>query len=206
MKRKWLLSLAVVGLLFTSCADTKQKEAEEAAIAERAEMEAEALRLAEEEAKLRAEFDNNTIVALAAKNENFTTLVAALKAGGLVEALSSEGPFTVFAPSNEAFAALPKGALDDLLKEENVSTLESVLTYHVIPGEVNAEAVLKAIEENNNAFAVKTIQGEELTLSLKGEDVIVTDAKGGKSKVTIADIEASNGVIHAIDKVIMPKG
>ena len=146
-----------------------------------------------------------TIVDVAVGNENFTTLVAAVKAAGLVETLSSEGPFTVFAPTNDAFAKLPAGTVDNLLKPENLETLKSVLTYHVVPGKFEAAAVIEAINKNNGKFTVETVQGGKIDLSLKDGKVMLTDATGKSSTVVMPDVAASNGVIHAIDSVVMTK-
>lgn len=148
--------------------------------------------------------DAKDIVAVASGNDDFKTLVAAVKAAGLVETLQGKGPFTVFAPTNAAFDKLPKGTVDDLLKEENKDKLKAILTYHVVPGKLDAKAVADAIKKGNGKAPVKTVQGEELTASLDGEKVIITDAKGGKSTVAKADVMASNGVIHVLDTVIMP--
>lgn len=147
---------------------------------------------------------DKTIVSIAAGNENFTTLVAAVKAAGLVETLNSKGPFTVFAPVNDAFAKLPEGTVATLLKPENKATLTAVLTYHVVAGKVMAADVVKAIKANNGAFKITTVQGGVLTASLKGANVILTDAKGNTSTIVMTDVDASNGVIHAIDTVVMP--
>jgi uncharacterized surface protein with fasciclin (FAS1) repeats len=147
---------------------------------------------------------DKTIVEVAAGNENFTTLVAAVKAAGLVETLNSAGPFTVFAPTNDAFAKLPEGTIPTLLKPENKGLLTSILTYHVVAGEFKAADVVKAIQANSGSFVVKTVQGGTLTATLEGGNVILTDTKGNKAKVIIADVATSNGVIHAIDSVVMP--
>ena len=147
---------------------------------------------------------DKTIVAIAAGNENFTTLVAAVKAAGLVETLNSEGPFTVFAPVNDAFAKLPEGTVASLLKEENKATLTSILTYHVVSGKFMAADVVKAIKINSGEFKITTVEGGLLTASLSDANVILTDSKGNKSTVVIADVNASNGVVHAIDTVVMP--
>ena len=146
-----------------------------------------------------------TIVDVAIGNENFTTLVAAVKAAGLVETLSSEGPFTVFAPTNAAFDKLPAGTVDNLLKPENLEKLKSVLTYHVVAGKFEAAAVIDAINQNKGKFTVTTVQGGKIDLSLKDGNVVLTDANGKTSTVAMADVAASNGVIHAIDSVVMPK-
>ncbi|MCF0063935.1 fasciclin domain-containing protein [Dyadobacter chenwenxiniae] len=149
-------------------------------------------------------YPNKNIIENAVNSKDHTTLVAAVKAAGLVETLSGTGPFTVFAPVNSAFAALPAGTVDNLLKPENKATLTSVLTYHVIPGKVDSKSVAKMIKDGNGKAMAKTAQGAELTFSMDGKDLIVTDAKGNKGKVTIADVYQSNGVIHVIDKVLMP--
>ncbi|MDH3322182.1 MAG: fasciclin domain-containing protein [Flavobacteriaceae bacterium] len=145
-----------------------------------------------------------TIVGVAAANENFSTLVAALKAADLVDALNGDGPFTVFAPVNAAFDKLPDGTVDGLLKPESKKTLTAILTYHVVAGKFMAADVVKAINDNNGKFSIPTLQGGTLTASLSGGNVILTDSKGNTSKIIITDVNASNGVIHAIDTVVMP--
>lgn len=148
---------------------------------------------------------SETIVGVAAGNDNFSTLVTAVKTAGLVETLNSEGPFTVFAPTNDAFAKLPDGTVSSLLMPASKTDLTGILTYHVVAGKFEAAAVIDAIKANNGAFKVKTVQGNEIVLSLEDGKVMLTDAKGGTSTVVIADVAASNGVIHAIDTVVMPK-
>ncbi len=145
------------------------------------------------------------IVGVAAENEVFTTLVAAVKAADLVNTLSGTGPFTVFAPTNDAFGKLPDGTVETLLKPENKSSLTGILTYHVVAGKYMAADVVKAIQENNNSFVIETVQGSPLTLSLKDGKVILVDQNGNSSTVTATDVKASNGVIHVIDTVVMPK-
>ena len=205
---KLFMSVAVVGMLFTACNDAEKKEAE--AKAEQEKMEMEAKLKAEEEAKMaeaeRMEAQKNSIASIAMGNENFSTLVVALKSADLAQTFMEEGEYTVFAPTNDAFAAVPKSTMDMLLKTENKATLQNLLKYHVVSGEWKADAVVKAIKDNNNAYNVTTLAGENIVLSLDGENVMVKDAKGNKAKVVMADVDASNGVIHAIDKVIMPKG
>ena len=147
---------------------------------------------------------SENIVSVAAGNENFSTLVTAVKTAGLVETLSSEGPFTVFAPTNDAFAKLADGTVSSLLMPASKADLTGILTYHVVAGKFEAAAVIEAINANKGMFKVKTVQGDEIVLSLKDGRVILTDAKGGMSTVVIADVAASNGVIHAIDTVVMP--
>ena len=145
------------------------------------------------------------IVGVAASNKNFSTLVAAVKAAGLVETLNGDGPFTVFAPVNAAFDKLPEGTVAGLLKPESKATLTAILTYHVVAGKFMAADVVKAINDNNGKFSIPTIQGSILTATIRVENVILTDAKGNESKIIITDVAASNGVIHAIDSVVMPK-
>jgi len=203
-----VLSLALMGFLFTSCNDDKKKE-EEAAKQEQMKMdqENEAMMKAEEEAKMKqAEFENNTIAIMAMNNANYSTLFTALKTAELADTFMEEGEYTVFAPTNEAFSKVPKATMDNLMKPENKEKLQNLLKYHVVSGEWNAEAVMKAIKENNNAYQVTTLEGEKLTLSIKGDKVMVKDAKGNMATVADADMDASNGIIHGIDKVLMPKG
>jgi uncharacterized surface protein with fasciclin (FAS1) repeats len=149
-------------------------------------------------------YPTKDIIDNAVNSKDHTTLVAAVKAAGLVETLKGAGPFTVFAPVNDAFAALPAGTVDTLLKPENKGTLTAVLTYHVVAGRVGAKDVLKAIKAGKGKFVAKTVQGGELTFTTKGGKVMMTDAKGGTATVTIADVNQSNGVIHVIDKVLLP--
>jgi uncharacterized surface protein with fasciclin (FAS1) repeats len=149
-------------------------------------------------------FPSKNIVENAVNSADHTTLVAAVKAAGLVDALSGEGPFTVFAPVNEAFAALPEGTVETLLKPENKDTLTKVLTYHVVPGKMGASDVMAAIKAGGGKAEVVTLAGDKLTLALAGEKVTVTDAKGGVANVTIADVFQSNGVIHVVDAVLLP--
>jgi uncharacterized surface protein with fasciclin (FAS1) repeats len=145
-----------------------------------------------------------TIVGVAVANENFTTLVATVKAAGLVETLSGSGPFTVFAPLNSAFEKLPAGTVEGLLKPESKDALTSILTYHVVAGKFMAADVVKAIGDHNGSFSIPTVQGGTLTATIVDGSVILTDAKGNASKVVLTDVTASNGVIHAIDTVVMP--
>ena len=149
--------------------------------------------------------EEKTIVGVAAGNDSFTTLVAAVKAAGLVDVLNGNGPFTVFAPVNGAFDKLPKGTVATLLKPENKKLLTAILTYHVVAGKFDAKAVIGAIKANNGKFTVTTVQGGKLTASLNNGKVILTDVKGNTSTVVITDVKASNGIVHAIDSVVMPK-
>jgi uncharacterized surface protein with fasciclin (FAS1) repeats len=152
-----------------------------------------------------AMYPTKNIVENAVNSKDHTTLVAAVKAAGLVETLSSAGPFTVFAPTNAAFKKLPAGTVDNLLKPESKDALTGVLTYHVISGKISASDVVAAIKKGGGKFVAKTVAGSELTFSLKGKKVQITDASGGKAFVTIADVNQSNGVIHVIDGVLLPK-
>ena len=145
------------------------------------------------------------IIDNAVNSKDHTTLVAAVKAAGLVETLKGVGPFTVFAPTNEAFDKLPKGTVDKLLKPESKKALTGILTYHVVAGKMDAAAIAKGIEDGKGKFAMKTVAGGTLTATMEGKDVIITDEKGGKSKITIANVMQSNGVIHVVDSVLMPK-
>jgi uncharacterized surface protein with fasciclin (FAS1) repeats len=150
-------------------------------------------------------FPARNIIQNAVNSKDHTTLVAAVKAAGLVDTLQSEGPFTVFAPTNDAFAALPAGTVDGLLKPEAKATLTKVLTCHVVGAKAMSDAVMKMVKDDGGAHEVKTVGGCELTLKLAGDMVTVTDEGGGVANVTIADVEQSNGVIHVIDKVLLPK-
>ncbi len=145
-----------------------------------------------------------TIVGVAASNEDFSTLVAAVTAADLVETLNSKGPFTVFAPTNDAFAKLPEGTVESLLEAKNKATLSSILTYHVVAGKFMAEDVVKAIKDNDGKFVITTVNGEKLTAHMMDGKVMLKDAKGNNSTIILTDVAASNGVIHAIDSVVMP--
>ena len=146
----------------------------------------------------------NNIVENAVNSADHTTLVAAVQAAGLVETLSSEGPFTVFAPVNAAFEALPEGTVEGLLAPEAKDQLTAVLTYHVIAGDIHSGDLVQMINDNGGEYSAATVQGGELTFSLDGDMVKITDANGGMATVTIADVDQSNGVIHVIDAVLLP--
>ena len=145
------------------------------------------------------------IIDNAVNSKDHTTLVAAVKAAGLVDTLKSAGPFTVFAPTNAAFVALPAGTVDTLLKPENKGMLTGILTYHVVAGKMDAAALTKAIADGKGSAMLKTVAGGTLTAKAAGGKVMVTDEKGGSATVTIADVYQSNGVIHVVDKVLLPK-
>lgn len=150
-------------------------------------------------------FATKDIIDNAVNSKDHTTLVAAVKAAGLVETLKGPGPFTVFAPTNAAFAALPAGTVDTLLKPENKATLSGILTYHVVAGKVDAAALTKLITDGKGSATLKTVAGGSLVAKAAGGKVTVTDEKGGAATVTIADVYQSNGVIHVVDKVLLPK-
>lgn len=195
MKTLMILFAFLGCFIVTSCASNSNNNGEVAeTTVEAPEMEAEP----EMEA-------TPTIVGVAAGNDNFSTLVAAVKAADLVDVLNGEGPFTVFAPVNAAFAKLPEGTLSSLLKPEMKETLTSILTYHVVAGEFKAADVIKAINDNGGTFTIPTVQEGALLASLQDGKVILTDQKGSTSTVVMTDVAASNGVIHAIDTVVMPE-
>jgi uncharacterized surface protein with fasciclin (FAS1) repeats len=150
-------------------------------------------------------FAQKTVVDIAVGSPAHTTLVAAVKAAGLVETLQSDGPFTVFAPTNDAFAKLPAGTVESLLKPEAKATLVKILTYHVVAGNLDAAAVVKAIEAGKGSAKVTTVSGGTLTASLKDGKVILTDENGKTATVVAADLKAGNGVVHVIDSVVLPK-
>jgi uncharacterized surface protein with fasciclin (FAS1) repeats len=152
-----------------------------------------------------AMYPSKNIVENAVNSKDHTTLVAAVKAADLVGTLQSAGPFTVFAPTNAAFAMLPAGTVDNLLKPENKAALQGVLTYHVLAGKFSAKDVAKLIKAGGGSAKVKTVNGQELTLTMKGNKLKITDAMGGSAYVTIKDVNQSNGVIHVIDHVLLPK-
>ncbi|MDR3420339.1 MAG: fasciclin domain-containing protein [Xanthobacteraceae bacterium] len=150
-------------------------------------------------------YPSKNIIQNAVNSKDHTTLVAAVKAAGLVDTLQGPGPFTVFAPTNEAFAKLPAGTVDNLLKPENKDTLVKVLTYHVVPGRMSALNLMKAVKEGEGTAKLKTVAGEDIWIKQAGPGKLtVTDSKGDVAVVTIADVMQSNGVIHVIDTVLLP--
>ncbi|QLE02570.1 fasciclin domain-containing protein [Galbibacter sp. BG1] len=203
--RNLFIACAAGAFILASCADgnKKEKETEKAT-----EDSVAAMSKTDEYAKterMEEEMDQKaTIVGVAASNDNFSTLVTAVKAADLVETLSSEGPFTVFAPTNDAFKKLPKGTVEGLLAPNKKSDLANILTYHVVSGKVDAKTLTEAIKSNNGSYSVETVQGEKLTAMVKDGKVVLKDAKGNMSTVVQVDVMASNGVIHAIDAVVMP--
>ena len=151
-----------------------------------------------------AMYPNKNIVQNAVNSKDHTTLVAAVQAAGLVDTLSSKGPFTVFAPTNAAFAKLPAGTVETLVKPENKGTLTTILTYHVVPGKITAGQIQSLAARNRGVAKFKTVQGGELSFMKSGNRWMVHDAKGGSAFITIANVMQSNGVIHVIDGVLMP--
>jgi uncharacterized surface protein with fasciclin (FAS1) repeats len=150
-------------------------------------------------------YPSKNIIQNAVNSKDHTTLVAAVKAAGLVETLEGPGPFTVFAPTNEAFAKLPAGTVDNLLKPENKAMLVKVLTYHVVPGRMTALNLMKAVKEGEGAAKLKTVAGEDIWVKQAGPGKLtITDSKGDVAMVTVADVLQSNGVIHVIDTVLLP--
>tara|TARA_R110002126_G_scaffold71295_1_gene178855 strand:- start:678 stop:1232 length:555 start_codon:yes stop_codon:yes gene_type:complete len=152
-----------------------------------------------------AMYPSKNIIENAVNSKDHTTLVAAVKAADLVETLQGKGPFTVFAPTNEAFAKLPMGTVETLLKPENKKMLQTILTYHVVAGKMNSGDIAKAIKAGHGKAMLKTVSGGTLTAWMKGKKLYITDEKGGMSQVTIADVNQSNGVIHVVNAVLLPK-
>jgi len=151
-----------------------------------------------------AMYSTRNIVQNAVNSKDHTTLVAAVKAGGLVETLSGTGPFTVFAPTNAAFAKLPAGTVETLVKPENKATLDKILTYHVVPGRITAQQIAAMAAAHHGTATLKTVEGGSLRFMKAGKGWVVVDAKGDRSRITIANVMQSNGVIHVVDKVLMP--
>jgi uncharacterized surface protein with fasciclin (FAS1) repeats len=190
---KTISAFVLVGLITASCGQKKEAESTEMTDSTAVAMDSTMV------------VETPNIVGVAAANADFSTLVTAVTAAGLVETLSGDGPFTVFAPNNAAFAKLPAGTVESLLKPESLEKLQAVLTYHVVAGKFDAATVIDAINKNNGKYSVTTVQGGTIVLSLNDGKVMLTDANGGTATVILADVAASNGVIHAIDTVVMPK-
>jgi uncharacterized surface protein with fasciclin (FAS1) repeats len=149
-------------------------------------------------------YPSKNIVQNAVNSKDHTTLVAAVKAAGLVDTLQGPGPFTVFAPTNKAFGKLPQGTVPTLLKPENKKMLTNVLTYHVVPGRLSANDLMRAAMRDGGQTKLKTVVGEELTIAANGNTLTVWDSKGGRSNITIRNVFQSNGVIHVVDSVLLP--
>ncbi len=151
-----------------------------------------------------AMYPSKTIVDNAVNSPVHTTLVAAVKAAGLVDTLNSTGPFTVFAPTNDAFAKLPAGTVDTLIKPENKATLTRILTYHVVAGRISAKDIAAGIKTGGGKYEMTTVEGGKLTATMSGKKIMLTDEKGGMATITTANVFQSNGVIHVVDTVLMP--
>lgn len=151
-----------------------------------------------------AMYSSRNIIQNAVNSKDHTTLVAAVKAAGLVETLSGRGPFTVFAPTDAAFSRLPAGTVDSLVQPANKAALTKVLTYHVVPGRITAQQIAAMAMRHRGIATLKTVEGEPLRFMKSGKGWIVVDAKGGRSRITIANVMQSNGVIHVVDRVLMP--
>ena len=149
-------------------------------------------------------YANKNIIQNAVNSPIHKTLVAAVKAAGLVDTLSGPGPFTVFAPTDDAFAKLPAGTVDTLVKPENKATLVKILTYHVVPGKITSKELMKMIKKGGGTYSATTVEGGKLTFTMANGGIQITDEKGGTAMITTADVIQSNGVIHVIDTVLMP--
>lgn len=208
MKIKQLLIVAILSVFaFTSCEDNKKKEQEEKMEMERMEAEKEAAREADmkmEQEKM--EMESNSIAAKAMATADLSTLVSALQSAELATMMKEdEGPFTVFAPSNAAFDKVPKATLDKLMMPENQADLQTVLKYHVVSGEITSADLAQAIKDNNGTYTFKTVEGAELTAMMSGDKIVLKDGNGKTATVVQADVDASNGVVHVIDAVVMKK-
>ncbi|SHG07384.1 Uncaracterized surface protein containing fasciclin (FAS1) repeats [Salegentibacter echinorum] len=203
MKTKLLLIFLIASVIgFTSCEDTKKKE-EERAKMEQMEAEKEAKMQAEEE---RMEMESNSIAAKAMATDSLSTLVSALQNAELAQTFTEdEGPFTVFAPTNKAFEQVDKATLDTLMMSENKDKLSSVLKYHVVDDEITAQDLSQMIEENDGEATISTLDGGELKAMMDGDNIVLKDENGNTATITATDIEASNGIVHIIDAVVMKK-
>lgn len=204
MKFKLLFTVfALSAFIFTSCEDNKKKEQEDAERMEQMEAEREAEMQAEQE---RMEMESNSIAAKAMETDTLSTLVSALQTAEMSELLTvSEGPYTVFAPNNAAFEKVDKATLDNLMMQENQEDLTNLLEYHVVEDEITSQELVDKINENDGEFTISTLEGGELKATLEGENVVLTDEAGNKATVVQADVDASNGVVHIIDAVVMKK-
>jgi uncharacterized surface protein with fasciclin (FAS1) repeats len=186
MKKTFLASVAAAALAITTFSATAQMDMKDPMVGGA------------------AMFPSKTIVENAVNSPIHTTLVAAVKAAGLVDTLSSPGPFTVFAPTNDAFAKLPAGTVDTLVKPENKATLTKILTYHVVPGRLSAKDIAAGIKAGGGKYEMTTVEGGKLTATMSGKKIMLTDEKGGMATITTVNVYQSNGVIDVIDTVLMP--
>jgi uncharacterized surface protein with fasciclin (FAS1) repeats len=192
MKRLYAILFVIAGIAFASANASAQMMKENAMMKENPMVGGAAM------------YPTKTIVANAVNSADHTTLVAAVKAAGLVDTLNSAGPFTVFAPTNAAFDQLPAGTVDTLLKPENKATLTKVLTYHVVSGKYDSKVLSKLIRKGHGKAWLKTVSGDTLTAMMVGGNIVLRDEKGGTSTVTTADVYQSNGLIHVVNAVLMP--
>lgn len=211
-KTNVFLAVALTAFVFmSSCEDGKKKEQQIKMENERIEMEnaekAQIEQKAQEAkaAKLKEEAQANSIAGKATVDKDLSTLVSALKAADLVTMLSEPGEYTVFAPSNQAFEKLSQKTRDDLMKPENKKVLTDVLTYHVVPGVITSDKLAAAIKSGNGSYTFKTVKGDELTASMKGDQFVIKDSSGKKAQVILGNVPASNGIIYVIDTVLMAK-
>ena len=204
MKIKMLLMLfAFAAFTFTSCEDNKKKDEMEKERMEQMEADREAEMSAEKE---KMEMESNSIAAKAMETDTLSTLVSTLQTAKMAELLKvSEGPYTVFAPNNAAFNKVDKATLDNLMMEENQSKLSGLLKYHVVEDEIMASDLKKMIQDNNGEYKINTLAGSELTAMMNGDNIVLKDANGNTATIVQADVDASNGVIHIIDGVVMQK-
>lgn len=207
--RKLPIVLLLAGAFaFTACGDDKKKEeqvkleTQKKADEEKAKI---AMKAEEDKKKMEAEAMANSIAAKAMGNENLSTLVTAVKAADLAPMLSEPGSYTVFAPTNNAFGKLPKGTVENLVKPENKEILTGILQYHVVKGTIDADKLSSAIKAGNGKYIFKTVKGSELTAMMDGEQIVIQDSRGKKAQVVLGNVEASNGIVHVIDNVLMEK-
>lgn len=206
MKLRKLMIVAVLSAIaFTSCEDNKKKEQDEKDKMEMQRMEAE--REAEMKANEdRMEMESNSIASKAMATPELSTLVSALQTAELAQMMKEEdGPFTVFAPTNDAFSKVPKATIDELMMPENKEKLQTVLKYHVVQDSITSDMLAKWIMDNNGSYVMKTVDGADLTAMMNGDKIVLKDGNGKTSTIVKADIEASNGVVHEIDAVVMKK-
>ena len=198
------LILLILGVTFTSCKNDKKENTDATEMNQKAEDDA--AQEAERQAAMKEEARSNSIASKAMASNDLDTLVTALKAAGLDNMMMDAGEYTVFAPTDNGFSKLKKGQLDELLKPENKEMLTGVLQYHVVQGKITAEDLAKGIQENNGKYSFKTVNGEELTAMMDGNQIVIKDGTNYKAHILQGNIEASNGIVHKIDKVLMVKG
>jgi len=193
----------IIGITFTSCKSDKKENVETTEMDQKADDEAAE---AQHQAEMKETARSNSIASKAMASNDLDTLVTALKAAGLDSMMTDEGEYTVFAPTDNGFSKLKKGQLDELLKPENKEMLTGVLQYHVVQGKVTTADLSKGIQDNGGKYTFKTINGEELTAMMDGDQIVIKDGTNFKAHILQGNIEASNGIVHKIDKVLMTKG